>query len=158
MIWTLVLGGLKAIIGPLFNWLNARVTAAEQIHIVDSETMGTIAAGGQAALEKADELNAQVWQRQGNWGPMTWFMAAVLAPLVWHLWQVVGDSSRWIPSVRIVGGFLPVPTVIQHAVGTWQVAALPAPFASTEMYIFTSLFIGASAAVVTTTAIGAIKR
>jgi len=36
----------------------------------------------------------------------------------------------------------------------WYVAVPPAPFDSTEMYIFTSLFIGASTAAVT---IGAIK-
>src|SRR4051794_37498282 len=108
--WLLALGFLKSCVGPVFTWLNARVDADKQMHIVDSQTMGTIAAGGQAALAKADELKAQVWMKQGNWGPMTWFMASVLAPLVWHLWQVVGDSSRWLPSYELVLGFMPYPS------------------------------------------------
>ena len=156
--WILALGFLKSFIGPVFNWLNARVVADKQMHIVDSQTMGTIAAGGQAALAKADELKAQVWMKQGNWGPMTWFMASVLAPLVWHLWQVVGDSSRWLPSYDLALGLIPYPSVAQHVVGAWHVAALPAPFDSTEMYIFTSLFIGASTAAVTIGAIKAVRR
>lgn len=154
----LALSFLTAFIKPVFGWLNARVDSDKQKHIVDTQTMGTIATGGQAALARADELKAEVWQRQGNWGPMTLFMAAVLAPLVWHLWQVVGDSSRWLPSYTLVWGFIPYPSVIEHVVGSWHIAALPAPFDATEMYIFTSLFIGASTAAVTLTAIKAIKR
>lgn len=156
--WVLVLGFLKGLIGPVFDFLNKRVDAAEQIHIIDSQTMGTIAAGGQAALATADQVKAQVWMKQGNWGPMTWFMASVLAPLVWHLWQVVLDSSKWLPSYDFVLGFIPYPDVVMHVVGSWHVAALPAPFDSTEMYIFTSLFIGASVHAVTTGSIAAIKR
>lgn len=158
MLWSLALGFAKGLIGPVFDFLNKRVDAAEQIHIIDSQTMGTIAAGGQAALATADNLKAQVWMKQGNWGPMTWFMASVLAPLVWHLWQVVGDSSRWLPSYEVAWGFIPYPAVAQHVINSWHVAALPAPFDSTEMYIFTSLFIGASTAAVTIGAIKAIKR
>lgn len=158
MIWTLIFGLLQNIIKPIFDFLNKRVDATVQMHLVDTTTIGTIAAGGLAASAKADELNSQIRLKEGAWGPMTWFMASVLAPLVWHLWQVVGDSSRWLPSFAWAWGFIPYPTVSEHVVGTWSVAALPAPFDSTEMYIFTSLFIGASTAAVTIGAIKAIKK
>jgi hypothetical protein len=67
--WLLALGFLKSCVGPVFNWLNARVDADKQTHIIGSQTMSTIAAGGLAAQSKADELNAQVRMKEGNWGP-----------------------------------------------------------------------------------------
>lgn len=158
MLWGLAIDFLKSFIGPVFTYLNNRVDAEKQVHIVDTQTIGTLAAGGQAALARADELKAQIWEKQGNWGPMTWFMASVLSPLVWHLWQVVGDSSKWLPSYNVAFGFIPVPSISEHIIGSWHVAALPAPFDATEMYIFTSLFIGASTAAVTIGAIKAIKK
>jgi len=151
--WTLIFGFVQAIIGPVFDFLNKRVDAAEQMHIIDSQTMGTIAGGGIAALSKADELTAQVRMKEGNWGPTVIMMMVILAPFVWHEWQVVLDSSRWIPAWE---GWLP--SVAEHRVGSWSVAALPDPWGAVELAIFQSFFIGASVAVTAIAAIKAIKR
>lgn len=151
--WSLALGFLKMLIGPVFDFLNKRVDAAEQIHIIDSQTMGVIAAGGIAAISKADELNAAVRMKEGNWGPTVIMMMVILTPFVWHEWQVVLDSSRWVPTWS---GWLP--SVVEHRVGSWAVAALPDPWGSVELAIFQSFFIGASVAVTTIAAIKAIKR
>lgn len=151
--WLLILSFVKSLIGPVFDFLNKRVDAAEQIHIIDSQTMGTIAGGGIAALSKADELNAQVRMKEGNWGPTVIMMMTILAPFVWHEWQVVLDSSKWVP---VWNGWLP--SVVEHVVGSWRVAALPDPWGAVELAIFQSFFIGASVAVATIAAIKAIKR
>lgn len=153
MIWDLVFGFVKSIIGPVFEFLNKRVDANKQMHIVDTQTMGTIAAGGIEAAKTADQLNAQIRQKEGNWGPMTIMMAIILAPLVWHEWQVVLDSSRWIP---VWDGWLP--SVKEHVVGSWRVPALPDPWGTVELAILQSFFIGASAAVGVVAAIKAIRR
>ena len=153
MLWGLALGFLKSAIGPIFTFLNNRVDAAKQVHIIDSQTMGTIAAGGIAAASKADELNAQLRMKEGNWGPTVIMMMVILAPFVWHEWQVVLDSSRWIPAWD---GWLP--SVAEHRVGSWSVAALPDPWGAVELAIFQSFFIGASVAVTAIAAIKAIKR
>jgi hypothetical protein len=153
MIWSLVFGFVKSIIGPVFEYLNKKVDADLQMHIVDRNTLTTITAGGQAAAVKADELNAQIRQKEGNWGPMTIMMAIILTPFVWHEWQVVLDSSRWIPGWD---GWLP--TIVEHNVGSWRIPALPEPWGTVELAIFQSFFIGASAAVATVAAIRAIKR
>lgn len=151
--WLLALGFLKSCVGPVFTWLNARVDADKQMHIVDSQTMGTIAAGGLAAQSKADELIAQVRMKEGNWGPTVIMMMVILAPFVWHEWQVVLDSSRFVPTWD---GWLP--SVVEHRVGSWSVAALPDPWGAVELAIFQSFFIGASVAVTAIAAIKAIKR
>lgn len=153
MIWSLIFGFLQSAIKPAFDFLNKRVDAAMQIHIIDSKTMGTIAAGGIDAMAKADDLNAQIRLKEGSWGPMTIMMAIILAPFVWHEWQVVLDSSRWIP---MWSGWYP--TIGEHAVGTWRIPALPDPWGTVELAIFQSFFIGASAATATVAMIKAIKR
>lgn len=153
MIWGLIFSFVKSMIGPVFDYLNKKVDANLQMHLVDTTTMGTIAAGGLAAASKADELNASIRQKEGSWGPMTIMMTIILAPFVWHEWQVVLDSSRWIPAWE---GWYPV--IIEHAVGTWKIPALPDPWGTVELAIFQSFFIGASAAVATVAAIRAIKR
>jgi hypothetical protein len=157
MIWSLVFGFVKTMIGPVFDFLNKRVDASEQMHIIDTQTMGTIAGGGIAALSKADELNAQIRMKEGNWGPTVIMMIIILMPFVWHEWQVVLDSSRYIP-VFEWWGFIPYITATEHQVGSWRVAALPDPWGAVELSIFSSFFIGASVAVTTIAAIRAIKR
>lgn len=153
MLWGLAIGALKSMVGPVFTWLNNRVDAAKQIHIIDTQTMGTIAAGGIAGASKADELIAQVRMKEGNWGPTVIMMMVILAPFVWHEWQVVLDSSRWVPAWS---GWLP--SVVEHRVGSWAVSALPDPWGAVELAIFQSFFIGASVAVTAIAAIKAIKR
>lgn len=153
MIWGLIFSFVKSMIGPVFDYLNKKVDANLQMHLVDTTTMGTIAAGGLVAASKADELNASIRQKEGNWGPMTIMMAIILTPFVWHEWQVVLDSSRWVPSWD---GWLPI--IIEHNVGSWRIPALPDPWGTVELAIFQSFFIGASAAVAAVAAIRAIKR
>jgi hypothetical protein len=157
MLWSLVFSFVKSIIGPVFDYLNKRVDANMQMHIIDTTTMGTIAAGGIAAASKADELNSQIRMKEGNWGPMTIMMALILAPFIWHEWQVVLDSSRFIPLWDTWYG-LPYPYIAVHLVGTWRVPALPDPWGTVELAIFQSFFIGASAAVASVAMIKAIKR
>ena len=87
-------------------------------------------------------------------------MLIVLAPLVWHEWQVVMDSSHFIPTIAYAGLFwdsifIPYPTVTTHVIDSWKVAKLPGGWETTELSIFTSLFIGATAAVGTIAALGA---
>jgi len=142
MIWSLIFSFFQGIVGPIFTFLNNRVDAQKQIHIVDAQTIATITAGGEGAAQAADALKAQIIQKEGNWGPMTIMMALILAPFVWHEWQVVLDSSRWIPYWW--GSWLP--TVIQHRVGSWDIPALPDPWGTVELTIFQSFFIGATAA------------
>lgn len=161
MIWGLVFGFVKSIIGPVFEFLNKRVDAKVQMHIVDQNTLGSIAKGGFEVIGKADELNAQIRMKEGNWGPMTIMMALILAPFIWHEWQVVLDSSRWIPIIDVAWFWIfpvPYPTVMEHNVGAWRIPALPEPWGTVELAIFQSFFIGASAAVATVAAIKAIKR
>lgn len=153
MIWSLIFGLLQNVIKPVFDFLNKRVDAQLQMHLVDTTTMGTIAAGGLAASSKADELNAQIRMKEGTWGPMVLMMVVILTPFVWHEWQVVLDSSRWVPGWS---GWLPI--IKEHAVGTWKIPALPDPWGTVELAIFQSFFIGASAATATVAAIRAIKR
>src|SRR4051812_48466160 len=96
--WGLIFGLLQNFIKPVFDFLNKRVDANLQMHLLDTTTMGTIAAGGIAASSKADELNAAIRMKEGNWGPLVLMMTIILLPFVWHEWQVVLDSSRWIPA------------------------------------------------------------
>jgi hypothetical protein len=153
MIWSLIFGFLKSVIGPVFDFLNKRVDAEEQMHIVDTTTIGTIAAGGEDAAKVADQLNAQIRMKEGPWGPMVWMMILILLPLLWHEWQVVLDSSRW---VIVWEGWYP--WIAEHAVGTWKVAALPGSWDNTELAILQSFFIGATASATAVAAIRAIKK
>lgn len=153
MIWSLIFGFVKSLIGPVFDFLNKRVDANMQMHIIDTTTMGTIAAGGIAAASKADELNAQIRMKEGGWGPTTIMMGLILMPMIWHEWQVVLDSSRWV-----LGWESWIPSIVEHQVGSWRVAALPEPWGTVELAIFQSFFIGASVALTSVAMIRAIKR
>lgn len=164
--WGLVTSILQGIVGPLFTYLNKRVDADMQVHVVTNKTLGEVAGKGIDAVTNADKLNAETRQREGTWGPTVLMMLLVLAPFVWHQWQVVLDSSRWIPSWDLWLGFIPYPTVAEHQIGSWRVATLgkpgpngePSPWDQTQQAIFQSLFVGATAAVVAVATVRAIKR
>lgn len=165
MIFGSVLKSLAAIIGPVFGWLNKRVDADVQKHVVDTKAIESIAGGGLDAIGKADAITGAIREKEGPWGSAALMMMAVLAPFVWHEWQVVLDSCRFVPAIVWAWDLLPVPWVVEHHIGSWGVAKLGKPEADgssiwdkTEQAIFTSLFVGASASVATIAAIRAIKR
>jgi hypothetical protein len=147
--WSILLWLLRVIIGPVFTFLNSKVTAPERIHIADSNAIGEVAMAGLAAEQGIDSTRP----RETKWGPLIFMMMIILAPFVWHEWQVVLDSCRWIPVWQ--GWF---PTLIPHQVGSWAVAALPAPWGTVELAIFQSFFIGAATTTGILAAIKAIRH
>lgn len=168
MIWGIIQTLLSSLVKPVFDFLNKRVDADMQKHIVDTKAIADIAGTGIGALTKADELNAQTRQKEGKWGPTIIMMGLVLTPFVWHEWQVVLDSSRFLPLLTFdwAWGFIPYPNgFVEHRIGSWGVPGIgragpdgQSAWDKTEQAIFTSLFVGASAAVATVAAIKAIKK
>lgn len=61
-------------------------------------------------------------------------IAATLAPAIWHEGLVLLDSCPWLPGID---GLLP--SMLPHQVGSWRVAALPAPYADHEWQLIMSL-------------------
>lgn len=150
--WQLLLGGLTSIIKPVFDFLNARVDANARMHISDNATMAQVGSTVIAGASKADELNAQIRLKEGKWAPMVLTsIVGFLLPFAWHTWQVVLDSSRWVPS-------LAWPFIVEHQVGSWRVAALPGMFETTEHAVINSLFIGASTLLAGAGLIKAVRR
>ncbi|MET4240325.1 hypothetical protein [Bradyrhizobium sp. RT10b] len=147
LIFKMLLGGLASLVGPVFNYLNARVDSNARIHLSDNETLSRVGSTVIAGASKADELNADIRKKEGPFSPtVVAAIAGFLAPFAWHTWQVCLDSSRWLPSYDWVWGFIPYPCVSVHIVGSWRVAALPGMFETTEHAVIQSLFIGASTA------------
>ncbi len=155
--WLFVAGVLKTLIGPVFEFLNKRLDTEAQIHITTTKAIADAGAAGLAAVSKADELNAQVRMSQGAWGPVTICMMIILAPLVWHEWQVALDSSRWVPVFATWYG-IPYVTVAEHRVGSWGIAKLPGAWDAVELAIFQSFFIGAAASLSTIAVIKALRK
>lgn len=156
--WTGVMAVFKALVGPVFNYLNARVEADKQVKLSDNTRDTAALKTVEGGISNADNLNAQIRIKEGKWSP--WVMMTIcgfMAPLAWHTWQVVLDSSRWVPVVRF-WYWLPYPTVVEHVVGSWRVAALPGMFETTEHAVIQSLFIGAGAAVGAIPIIAALRR
>lgn len=148
MIWTAILGFLKALVGPVFNYLNTKVEADKQVKLSDNTRDAKVISTVEGGIEKADNLNAQIRLKEGKWSP--WVLVTIggfMSPFAWHTWQVVLDSSRWVPSIGLLWRTIPYPTVAEHVVGSWRVAALPGMFETTEHAVIQSLFIGAGAAV-----------
>lgn len=165
LIFGSVLESLAAIVGPIFGWLNKRVDADVQKHVVDTKAVSDISIAGLDGLSKADAVNGQIRMKEPTWGPAVLMMIAVLSPFVWHEWQVVLDSCRFVPGIVWAWDFIPFPWFAEHRIGSWGVAKLGAPDADgtslwdkTEQAIFQSLFIGASTAVVAVAAIRAVKK
>lgn len=148
MVWELALGAFKFIAGPVFDFLNKRVDANARIHLSDNETLQRVGSTVIEGASKADELNTRLREKEGPFAPLA-IMSVVgfLMPFAWHTWQVCLDSSRWVPAIGWAWGFVPYPTVEEHFVGMWKVAALPGMFEATEHAVIQSLFIGATAAV-----------
>lgn len=144
-LWKLIagpfLGGVGAFLKPVFGFLNNYVDKDAQKHIADNTMLTSLGTATLAGASNADNANAQVRMKEGPYSP--WVLCTIfgfMVPSGWHYWQVVLDSCRWIPTL----GDYWLPTVAAHAVGSWKVAALPEPFATTEQAIITSLFIGAT--------------
>lgn len=153
--WELILGGLTALIKPLFNFLNARVDANARMHIADNATLQSVGSSILVGASKADELNAELRAKEGLKSPLLWAsIIGFLAPFSWHTWQVCLDSSRWV--IEFGPWYLPV--IAEHQVGSWRVAALPGMFETTEHAVINSLFIGASTVLAGVGIIKAIKR
>lgn len=154
-LFKLLLGSLSTIVKPVFDYLNARVDADSRKHISDNATLATVGSTVFAGLSKADELNAEIRTKEGKWAPMVLTsICGFLLPFAWHTWQVVLDSSRWVPSL----GPYYLPTLVEHQVGSWKVAALPGMFETTEHAVINSLFIGASTLLAGVGIIRAAKR
>src|SRR6185436_12314080 len=106
--------------------------------ISDNTTIAGLGGSVIAGQTRADELKTQVRLAEGKWSP--WVMMTIggfMAPTAWHYWQVILDSSRWVPCI----GDYYLPTVCAHVVGSWKVASLPGQFETTEHAIITSLFV-----------------
>lgn len=156
--WGLALGALKWVFGSLIGFLNTKVEADKQIAITSITAQATVGGEALKTIANADNLNAQIRMKGEKFlSPMVVFMSLVLAPLVWHEWQVVLDSSRFIPIISTWYG-IPYITVIEHRIGSWSVAVLPGVWDATEQAIFQSLFVGASAAVAGVAMIKALRR
>lgn len=160
IVWTFLMSVLKTVVGPAFEFLNKRVDAQTQTHIVDTKAIAELGNTTVGALSKADELMAQRYQKEGNFGPTIFCMLVILAPFVWHEWQVVLDSSRFVPCLDFWNAF-----VCEHRPGSWGVPGIgkpgpdgQSPWDKTEQAIFTSFFIGASTAIAGVALVKAIKR
>jgi len=152
--WLTLLGFAKWFGGHLLSFLNAKVDADARVEIATVGATADVAKAGLSVISKADELNARLREGAGPWAIFAVVAASlVLAPLVWHEWQVVLDSSRWLPVVGTWYG-IPYVTVVWHDVGSWKVPKLPGAWDAIELSIFQSFFIGAAAA---TAAIATIK-
>lgn len=158
-IFKMLLGGLSSLVGPLFNYLNARVDADSRKHISDNETLSRVGSTIIEGTSKADELNAEIRKKEGPFAPMVVMsIVGFLVPFAWHTWQVCLDSSRWLPSYELLWGFIPYPAVSVHIVGSWRVAALPGLFETTEHAVIQSLFIGAATAATGVALLKALRR
>lgn len=156
---------LGAVVKPIFEFLNKRVDAELQTHVVNTKALENLGGKTLDGLSKADDIMGRRYEKEGNFGPAVFCMLMILAPFVWHEWQVVLDSSRFHPSFDWLWGFIPYPTVAEHVIGSWKVPGIGAPGADgqsawdkTEQAIFQSFFIGASTAVAGVAIIKAIKR
>ena len=155
MMWSIIFSGVKAFLGPVLNFFNARVSAEERMHISDNAAAVGALGAVEGAITKADELNTQVRLKEGKWSP--WVLVTIggfMVPFAWHTWQVVLDSSRF----HISFGAYFLPHITEHVVGSWKVAALPGLFETTEHAVIQSLFVGASAAVAAIPIIRALRR
>jgi len=145
--WTVAMGVAKWLFGSVFEYLNKKVDADARVTISSNERDTAVVGTVESSIQNADNLNAQIRLKEGKWSP--WVLVTIIgfmAPIAWHTWQVVLDSSRWIPVVREWYG-IPYVTVVEHTVGSWGVARLPGLFETTEHAVIQSLFIGAGAAV-----------
>lgn len=157
--WNLILGGLTSIVGPVFNYLNARVDTNARIHLSDNETLSKVGSTVIGGASKADELNANLRLKEGKFAPMAIMsIGGFLVPFAWHTWQVALDSSRWVPALGWLWGWVPYLTVESHIVGSWKVAAMPGLFETTEHAVIQSLFIGAATGAAGVALIKAMKR
>jgi hypothetical protein len=139
---SLIFGGITSIIGPLltpiFGFLTSFFNNKAQVSISANTTAG-------AVITNADSVNAQIRMKEGAWSP--WVIDTIVLfmwPFGWHTWQVVLDSSHWVPALGWLW-YIPYPTVETHVIGSWHVATLPGMFQTTEHAIINSLFIGAAA-------------
>lgn len=138
----LLLGSLGGVFKPLFGFLNGFVDAQTQRHIADNTMLSTLGTATLAAESKADESNTAVRLKEGPHSP--WVLCTIflfMLPTGFHYTQVILDSCAWVPSLD--DWYLP--TLAQHAVGSWNVAKLPGAFDTTEHAIINSLFVGATA-------------
>lgn len=159
MIWSLALGFVKELIGPVFNFLNRRVEKEERVHISDNETLSQVGTSVVGGLSKADELNARLNAPGGrdNWSPWVWAtILGFMLPFAFHTWQVCLDSSYWHLSLN-GPWYWPVQWET-HAVGSWKVAKLPGMFEVTEHAVIQSLFVGAATAATGVALIAALFR
>ncbi|MCA6112652.1 hypothetical protein [Bradyrhizobium cenepequi] len=76
------------------------VDADKQIQITTTQTVGSVANTALGGLQNADNQNAAIRMKEGTWGPTIIMMSIILAPFVWHEWQVVLDSCRWLPGLN----------------------------------------------------------
>lgn len=145
--WLGLLTIAKSLFGGVFEFLNKRVDANARVKISADTRDAAVVGGVEGGIQNADNLNAQIRMKEGKWSP--WVLMTILgfmSPFAWHTWQVVLDSSRFHPAIGF-WYFIPYPTVVEHIVGSWRVAALPGMFETTEHAVVQSLFIGAGAAV-----------
>lgn len=145
---------LSGLFSPLFNWLTARSNNSAQITVAGDGATVQAGAATLNAIAAADALNA----KRGDRSPWTMLAVAFAAPFAWHTWEVVLDSSRWLPMIEWSDWGIPYVWVSMHVVGSWKVAALPGMFETTEHAVINSLFVGASAALAGAGIIRAIKR
>lgn len=146
------------ILGDIASILQKRADAATEKYKSDNELTTAVAVKELEAHIEIEKQKAAIRIAEGKWSP--WVVATIVGfmfPFAWHTWQVVLDSSRWVPDLCWAWWF-PYPCITKHTVGSWNVAVLPGAFENTEHAVIQSLFIGAGAALATVATIKAIKR
>lgn len=158
-IFTAIIGLLQGLVGPIFTFLNTKVDAQTRVTLAKTRDVASIGSAELSNLAAADQL-----RNKPIWGPTLYIMIAILAPFIWHEWQVVLDSCRFLISVNWVW-YIPLPELVQHRPGSWGIPSIGRPGADgqsawdkTEQAIFTSFFVGASTAMAAVAAIRAIKK
>jgi hypothetical protein len=135
---SLIFGFLSSLLSPLFNWLTAFFNSQAQVSVSANATAGQV-------ITNADTLNASIRKSEGGWSP--WVLVTIcmfMLPFGWHTWQIVLDSSHWVPSLGWLW-WIPYPAIDVHQIGSWHVARLPGMFEQTEHAVINSLFVGAAA-------------
>lgn len=131
------LGALFGVFGKTITDIHAGNTTRYRNEQDAGNTLASTVVSGHTA---AGAQRAEVQKSQGTWGPFGLAGFVIAMAFAWHVVMIVLDSSGWhlVPTLKWY--VLPWLEWQQHAVGSWNIVALPAPFDTTEHEILKALF------------------
>lgn len=129
--------GLATAIGGVF--VQYKQTQAAREGAQDASGV-VVATSWFQSVHDANVIRAQARKDEGAWGPLGLITFAIGAAFVYHVWQIVGDSSPFHPVLTTKFFVVPWLGWESHVVGSWGVAALPGKFQDVELAALQALF------------------